>query len=407
MAQLIVNYSAIDTLKGTITSANQFFENRKETIETIRSGVNNVSTNRSYLGSAVSELYDKSKSFSDKETDLNTFKDELTTFASDAMEADQRVANRITSTTSSFCYTTGIGVTKTEEKSWWQTVTDAVSDGIDSIKDWYQENKDAIWAGVSFVANIAFCVLAVVAFIATLPASGFFAVCGAIAAGFALANAAADVYTSARSYGYYVNGDKESGDAWAKRGLKDGFLLVGRSADSILSNYYKGYQGHAFESISSVLYTGLSIGSAAYGVAKLGQGILKSFKIDKLAWKNAFKFKGNKNLKWAKKINWKSRFKSSSNWKDAGKTLLGVKKTPYVSSKDYMKFKKSWAGKLALGIDGKNTSVIALLQFKETGTNVKAAYKTVENIFSGGNMFGEIGAIKAFSKLTESVGLTN
>jgi len=400
MAQLIVNYSAIDTLKGTITSANQFFENRKETIETIRSGVNNVSTNRSYLGSAVSELYDKSKSFSDKETDLNTFKDELTTFASDAMEADQRVANRITSTTSSFCYTTGIGVTKTEEKSWWQSVKDAVSDGIDSVKDWYQENKDAIWAGVSFVANIAFCVLAVVAFIATLPASGFFAVCGAIAAGFALANAAADVVTSAISYASYVNGDKEGGDAWAKRGLKDGFLLVGRKADELTGL-------NVFETSFSVVYTTLSIVTAAYGVAKLGQGLLKSFKLNKLAWKNAFKFKGNKNLKWAKKINWKSRFKSSSNWKDAGKTLLGVKKTPYVSSKDYMNFKKSWAGKLALKVDGKNTSVIALLQFNQTGTNVKAAYKTVENIFSGGNMFSEIGAIKAFSKLTESVGLTN
>jgi len=400
MAQLIVNYSAIDTLTSTITSANQFFENRKDTIDTIRNGVNGVSTNRSYLGSAVSELYDKSKLFSDKESNLTTFKTELTTFASDAMEADQRVANRITTTTSSFCYTTGIGVTKTEEKSWWQSVTDFVSDGVDSVKDWYHENKDAIWAGVSLVANIAFCVLAVVAFIATLPASGFFLVCGAIAAGFALANAAADVVTSAMAFGNYVNGDKKSGDEWAKRGLKDGFLLVGRKADELTGL-------NIFESGLSVAYTVLSIVSAAYGVAKLGQNLLKSFKIDKLAWKNAFKFKGNKNLKWAKKINWKSRFKSSSNWKDAGKTLLGVKKTPYVSSKDYMKFKKSWAGKLALGIDGKNTSVIALLQFKETGTNVKAAYKTVENIFSGGNMFGEIGAIKAFSKLTESVGLTN
>ena len=407
MAQLIVNYSAIDTLTSTITSANQFFENRKDTIDTIRNGVNGVSTNRSYLGSAVSELYDKSKLFSDKESNLTTFKTELTTFASDAMEADQRVANRITTTTSIFCYTTGIGVTKTEEKSWWQSVTDFVSDGVDSVKDWYDENKDAIWAGVSLVANIAFCVLAVVAFIATLPASGFFLVCGAIAAGFALANAASDVVTSAMAFGNYVNGDKKSGDEWAKRGLKDGFLYVGRGADSGLSYIFKGYNGHVGEIISSVLYSGLSIVSAAYGVAKLGQNLLKSFKIDKLAWKNAFKFKGNKNLTWAKSVDWKSHFSKSSNWKSAAKNLLGIKKTPHGASTKYKEFKNSWAGKLAFNVGGKSSSITTLLQFKEGGTKLKAAYKTVENIFSGGNIFSEITVIKSFSNLTDSVGLTN
>lgn len=393
MGKLIVNYSALDDLKSTIKKANNYFDKRNGTVNRVRTGVNGVSSSRGYLGDAVNQLYGKSNEIEDKQNKLNSLSDDIVRFKEEAQAADKRVADRINSTTKSFCYVNGIGTVKTEEKSVLQKLKDWASDRWKDVKNFYEENKETILAGLKLVANVAFCALAVVTFIATLPASGFFAICGAVAAGFALAKSVGDVVTSAISFGSYAQGDKANGAAWAERGLKDGMLYVGRKADEFLNT-------NCVENFMGKLYTGLEVFSAVYAVADLGKGIAKAFKLDKLKWGKLFKGSFKQRTAWFKSINWKGKFLSKDNWKSLGKTLIGIKKTPHGASKEYQKLKKSFS------FIKNTTTITAIAKFKARGTNIKMIYKTIENIFDGDpdtKWCGEIKAIKTLDGLNGKV----
>lgn len=410
MEQLLVNYHEIDDLKKKIDTANTFFNKRINTIGSNKRGIDGVSSSRSYLDSAVSELYGIENTINDKIDKLNDFKIELNDFETAAMDADLRVANRIASTTSSFCYTTGIGVKNTEKKSLWQQLSDWVEDKWNGLKngwndftdmvvDWYQENKDAIWAGVKLFTNVLFCALAVVAFIATLPASGFLAICGVIAAGFALAKSISDVYTSAASFACYCNGDTAGGELWAQRSLKDGFLMVGRKFD-------EAFHTEVFEDAASYLYTGLEVFSAVYGVVKFGKDMLKAFKLDKLSWNNITKRSWNQNKAWFKSINWKDRLLDKDNWKNAIKKVIGYDSVELTAAGDvdrrfasFKKFAKSFKW-----LD--TESVTALYKFKTWGGNAKSVYKTVEHVFDGNpdtKWHDEIKIMKTMNDLQDKV----
>lgn len=91
-----------------------------------------------------------------------------------------------------------------------QAISTEMSSLFENIKHWYEcEGGKEI---VSLVLAIGGAALAVLVFIATLPASGFIAVCTAIAAGIALVNSAANIYTSFKS----VSAARDGDPAWAK-----------------------------------------------------------------------------------------------------------------------------------------------------------------------------------------------
>jgi hypothetical protein len=79
----------------------------------------------------------------------------------------------------------------------------------DSIKHWYQcEGGKYIF---EYIASVAMAAVAIALFIGTLPASGFFAICGAIGAGLAAINAVTNIATSWRAANAAHNGEP----AWA------------------------------------------------------------------------------------------------------------------------------------------------------------------------------------------------
>lgn len=91
-----------------------------------------------------------------------------------------------------------------------RNVGTAISDMCANIKYWYKcEGGKEI---VSFVLAIGGAIVAVLLFIASLPASGFIAICAAIGAAITAVNALVNVYTSYRSMKSATNGDP----AWAK-----------------------------------------------------------------------------------------------------------------------------------------------------------------------------------------------
>ncbi len=399
MAELLVNYSGIDALKSSIDQARRSLSSRCDFLDSSGRKIGGVSTSRGYLGAAVSELYGRSQAIGDKMDKLDKFQRDLEDFKQEAQEADQRVANRISQDTGSFCYSMGIEVT-TPLGSWWKGV-------CNDVEAWYNEHKEIIGAIVNLAVDVVFCALAVAAFVATLPASGFFAVCAAIGAGFSLAKSVADVVTSSVSLYCYANGDSQGGAEWADRGLKDGFLYVGRSMDDALGT------GNFFEGFATFAYGGLEVTSIAYALKDLksmGKGVLKSFKLDKLSWKNVFSRSFAQNKAWFKSIDWKSRFTNPKNWTSALREITGIKKMPYGSSEGYQKLKKSfnWASNLLTGKPLQSTTITSLVRFKTYGDGFKYSYKAVTAIFDGDSSTSGWEGIKLGSKLKDlTTGLTS
>ena len=86
----------------------------------------------------------------------------------------------------------------------------AMSDMFDNIKYWYKcEGGKEI---VSFVLAIGDAIVVVLLFIASFPASGFFAICAMIGAAITAVNAIVNVFTSYAAMKSAKNGDP----AWAK-----------------------------------------------------------------------------------------------------------------------------------------------------------------------------------------------
>lgn len=411
MAQLLVNFSAINNLKSNIKGAMDCLEGRKDAINDVKRGVGNVGTSRGYLGSAINELYSKNKAIDKKIDKLSGLRDELTAFAEFADETDQKVANRIKSETESFCYSAGIGKAKSWLEQAFENACNWVAGVVDDVVDWYEENKEAIGAFFNILVDGLFLVLAVVAFIATLPASGFFAICCAIAAGFMLAKSAADFITSGVSFYYYCTGDKKDGAIWAERGLRDGFLYIGREID-------KATGLNVFEDIASFLYTGLEVFSAVVGVMQLGKTIAKSFKADGLAWFKKYKYvkdsSGNlskvwvhdgifqrtwsQNKAWFKSIDWGKRFKDGKNWGNLFLNLVGIK-GPTIKGGN--SFRNNF--RLLFNNFGSDSMVNKLYKFKVYGSIGKMCYKTVEDVFNGKAFYGEIKVVKTYTDFSQKV----
>ena len=89
-------------------------------------------------------------------------------------------------------------------------ISTSISSALDNIKYWYKcEGGKEI---LGFVAAIGGAIIAIALFVATLPASGFFAICAAIGAAITAINALTNVATSFASMISSLSGDP----AWAK-----------------------------------------------------------------------------------------------------------------------------------------------------------------------------------------------
>lgn len=287
MAELTVDFSAISQMGWSIDSIVRQMDNRGDDLNSMAGRISGVSTRRGYLGSAVSELYGRRDSLDDKAQKLRDFKSDLEDFAREAEQADQRVAARIVYDTGSFCYTQGISVAEAAG-NWWQSVIDEAAEwfsntplgrGIQAVADWYEANKETIWAGIELVVEIGIAVLAVTAFVALFPASlaslGFWGSVSLIAAGFTAVKSLADVASQTVSFTAHLLGDHKTGEEWADRGLDFYMTEAGSAADDVLGT------GDFFENGASFVYTGLeivSIVNAGNDLRKIGQKVFPAIK---------------------------------------------------------------------------------------------------------------------------------
>lgn len=305
MGELVVNFSTLDLLTMNIDATVQQMNNRINDIGTMAGRISGVSTRRGYLDSAVSQLYGRQNDIGDKIDKLTTFRSDLVDFGQEAQQADQRVASRISYSTGSFCYTQGISMAEAAG-NWWQSVLEEAKDwfmntplgkGIQAVADWYEANKETIWAGIELLVDGAICVLAVAAFVALFPTSlaalGFWGTVSLIAAGFTAAKAVADLFSQSASFTSHLLGDHEAGREWASRGLDDYMTGAGRFVDDVAGT------GDFWENCMSFTYTGLeivSITNAVNDVRSIGTKVMDAFKGGRFSFDTIRTIMGNDKL---------------------------------------------------------------------------------------------------------------
>ncbi len=286
MSELVVNFGTLNMLELNIDATIRQMNSRVNDLGSMAGRIQGVSTGRSYLGSAVSELYSRQNDIGDNIDKLTTFKNDLITFGDEAQQADQRVASRISYSTGSFCYTQGISMAEAAG-NWWQSVLQEAADwfmstplgqGIQAVMDWYEANKDTIWAVVELVVEVAICVLAIAAFVSVLPASltalaamGFWGTVSMLAAGVTAAKSVADVISQTHAVGFHLAGDHTKGEDWSDRGLDFYMLTAGSGADDLLGT------GDFFENCMGATYTGMeviTVVNSAHDVWKIGGSVL-------------------------------------------------------------------------------------------------------------------------------------
>lgn len=305
MSNLEIDFSLLGDAISDLNSIDNKLDSRKTDYSGIRDRLNNMSDSSGNVSFAVSEINSKISEIDDKIDDVRQLKGEIQTFKSNAKSAESRVANRISADTESFAYSMGIDLPKPEkEKKWYEKLADAVvntiedvgrkiGDGIDAVVDWYEENKDVIWAVAKVIVDVVVCVTAIVAFVALLPASGFLAICSAVIAGWTVLSTFGDAMASGLSLGFYLAGDKANGDKWSKLGFKDEFIGLGEMV---------GLK----DAFTAVYYT-MTVASVAQGAYNFGKGAIKAAR----------------NVKWSS-LTKSNLFSDEMGLKNFAKKLIGI-----------------------------------------------------------------------------------
>lgn len=355
MSRLEINFMYLDFANNSLNSIDDKYISRIDDYSAIRNKLNNINDSSGNVSAAVSELNSKINDLEDKRDDISSLKQDIDDFSENAKNAERRVADRICSDTESFAYTMGIELPdRDDDRSFFEKIGDAVvgvisdvkdtiCDGIDAVKDWYEENKDVIWATVKVVVDIIVCVVAVVAFIACFPLStvSFFVIAELVFAGWSAFSAAGDLLGSSISLGFYLRGDKENGDKWAEIGFEEEFVYVGE-----LLGYKEEFQ---------VAFDVMNFASSFYSVSKIATSSVNAFK----------------------EVKWSQLSKSNILNSDMGFTkfagaLFGIS-SPNATTKDYSKFSDSILHWNSSQVDG-------FTSFKFASKLVEIKYDTVYNI---------------------------
>lgn len=266
---LALDFGYDDNVRSSIKGAKRAIESRIDDYTGIKNELNGIDSNTGNLSNANSYLKKKINALQEKADRLGQFEVAVRDFNDFAEDQDKLVANRIKKETKSFCKREGIPngflytvcavigdglkwlkgkVSKVIEsvKSW-------VSNAWQTVKKWYEDNK--------YWIDIVVDVIAVVASVAALVASG--GVAAFIFAAWGLAKAGMDLYYDSKAYKAYKEGDYEKYSELSEKGLKD-----------VMTKY----MGEAGE----IIYGGMEIASAVYGIYKIGKSVKTVFKDYKL-----------------------------------------------------------------------------------------------------------------------------
>lgn len=232
MSALILNYSELSRVSSYADSVAKKAESYADTLnrkvynkmDSVTGGMNeSLSSASYYVNAKISELREKKTAYSN-------FAKQVTNLVSEARRIDKEVAKTIANNKKEFIKSNPqlkINDFKASVINWLVDVKNSCplfemigngmnrlgqffSSAVDNIKYWYkcQGGKEVIGLAGAIVGVV----ISVAVFVATIPASGFLAVCGSIGAAITAINAATNVGTSLVSLISAKSGDP----AWAK-----------------------------------------------------------------------------------------------------------------------------------------------------------------------------------------------
>jgi len=333
MAVLSLELKHISSVESSIKSAVRELDKRQTDYEGIIKDVNKIPDSTGNLSDCNIYLKKKNSQLQGKIDKLNSFKNRVSTFSTNAKAADKRVATYVTDKSETFYKTVGI---KTGWAAGWDNFKKGCKSVWNTVTEFYEEHKYLI----DFIVDVALLAVAVVALIAAIPTGGatlFFA-------GFALAQSLGDLTTSSVALGYHIAGDDEKAGIWAERGLKDGMQWVGSKIG-----------GETGEKIFGFIYDGLSLASIVYSAGKLGKNLFKSIDL--------------------RNTNDMSVFKRFTN---AGKSIFGIS-TTNTSGKTLA---SCWQMKQLFGLKSVDSARRIMIGC-DFVKNIKTTVKTVDSIFDG------------------------
>lgn len=266
MATLSIDLNYISSVENSIKSVVSELDRRQSDYEGVSKDVGRISSSSGNLSNCNVYLKKKQQQLQGKMDKLNSFKNKISTFGTNARTADSRVATYVTDKSNTFYKTVGI---KTGWAAGWESFKKGCKAVWKTVTDFYEKHKYVI----DFIVDLALLAVAVVALVAAIPTGGatlFFA-------GFALAQAAGDIFTSSIALGYHIAGDDDQAGIWAERGLKDGVQLIGGAADWVVEKL-TGVQTDIFRNLTGFAYDVVSIASIGYGLFKSGKNLYKAIK---------------------------------------------------------------------------------------------------------------------------------
>jgi hypothetical protein len=208
--------------------------------------VNGTTNEFGYLSSASFQLSQKISELEGYRDKVSTFCSRVESFRDLAYDEESGLADRLYSNSNQFM--DEMGITPEYEKGILEKFAEGFVDGVaaiynavvdfgESIVEWFEEHP-IVGQILTVIGEVALVVVAAVAFVATLPASGVLGVLAAIGAGWALFKASTDLVCDSAALGAYIAGDEETGDyladydahdlfhdsaEWAGNGLNDVF----------------------------------------------------------------------------------------------------------------------------------------------------------------------------------------
>lgn len=300
MSDFILDYDILETIaKNSNTISKKANEYADSLTSKVANAINGVSPSSGYLSDAsyyvnakVDQLQQKSREFSD-------FANKINNLAEMAKRVDEEVAELLAQSKERFLnYHESLRIDdwKARILEWLvdiknslpilelignvlssiETILESLAD---NIKHWYHcEGGKYIF---DYIASVALAVVAIALFIGTLPASGFFAICGAIGAGIAALNAVTNIATSWRAVNAAQNGDPAWANIYGKQDKLSDVLRQTNFNDGFLNNlsYFGANTLDATETFCDIAgFAEIGVGIA--GWAGKNKGNIKNTLID-------------------------------------------------------------------------------------------------------------------------------
>jgi len=338
MSDFILEYDVLAAIAKNSTSLGKQARDYSESLESkIISGIESVTGPPSgYLINASDMVRDKINTLKLKSEAFYSFANQISNLLEVAEQMDQEVADAIAAQREYFLdHHESLRI-----EDWRAKLLDLlveiknsipllglIADILDGLKTMFDSLEDAVkhWyecEGGKYILKAIGSVLAAVAavalFVIAFPASGFFAICGAIGAGIALINAVTNVATSFRAADAGVDGNP----AWAViYGKQDKLSDVLRQ-----TNFGSGMLNGLSNLGAGVLDTTETF-CDIMGFAEMGMGIAKLFKGDtfKLLKNGNLKFSDLKNSAKNGIVDLKNTIKNGfADLKNGGKSVEGI-----------------------------------------------------------------------------------